>query len=227
MTTETAAAPALTQPVRVRVFVDYWNFQLTLNERIAKAKKLDDYRFQIDWQKLGPWMAKRACEAAGASAGYSFEGMHIYVSYDPRKESDKKFFGWVNNWLTKQPGVIVECRERKPKAAPSCPECHQKIVDCPHCSKPIRPTQEKGVDTLIATDMIRLAWESAFDLAVLVTSDRDLIPAVEFLNTKGRKVIHAAIPPKGADLMKVSWATFDVFKSYAEIERQPLPPKKA
>lgn len=225
MPRDSTSAPAASSTnitiTRVRVFVDDWNFQLTLNERIAKSKKLADTRFQIEWRKLGPWLAARACEAAGLS-GHSFEGAHLYVSYDPRKESDKKFFGWVNSWLTKQPGLIVECRERKPKAAPDCPECHQTIADCPHCKRPIRPSQEKGVDTLIATDMIRLAWESAYDLAVLATSDRDLVPAVEFLNTKGRKVVHAALPPKGADLSSVSWAMFDVFDRYTEIERPPV-----
>jgi len=97
------------------------------------------------------------------------------------------------------------------------------IKDCPHCKQAIRATQEKGVDTLIATDMIRLAWEDAYDLAVLATSDRDLIPAVAFLNLKGRKVVHAGIPPKGADLAKACWASFDVAARASEIERPSTP----
>ena len=92
-------------------------------------------------------------------------------------------------------------------------------MDCPHCKKAIKATQEKGVDTLIATDMIRLAWENAYDVAVLATSDRDLVPAVEFLNLKGRKVIHAGFPPLGADLAAASWASFDVFGDCEQIRR--------
>jgi len=223
---EPASLAVTVTPIRVRVFIDYWNFQLTLNERIAKDKGIGDYRFQIDWKKVGPWLAKRACDVTGLGLnGHSFDGAGIYVSYDPRKESDKKFFGWINSWLAKQPGLMVECRERKPKAPPNCPECHQAISDCPHCHKPIRPSQEKGVDTLIATDMIRLAWEDAYDLAVLATSDRDLVPAVEFLNQKGHKVVHAAFPPKGSDLSKASWAFFDVFENCSEVER-PASAKK-
>jgi len=221
----TTVPPTIALP-RVRVFVDYWNFQLTLNERIAKNKggKGSDYRFQIDWRKLGPVLARRACETAGINeSGHSFEGVHLYTSFDPRKESDKKFVAWVAGWLDKQPGVIVSCRERKPKEPPKCPACHETIEDCPHCKQPIKPTQEKGVDTLIATDMIRLAWENAYDVAVLATTDRDLIPAVEFLNVKGRKVVHAAFPPKGADLSRASWAYFNVFDNYQELERPPKP----
>ena len=58
-------------------------------------------------------------------------------------------------------------------------------------------TEEKGVDVRIATDMIRLAWVDNYDIAVLVTSDKDLIPAVEFLKTRGIKVIHGSFPQGG------------------------------
>jgi len=84
---------------------------------------------------------------------------------------------------------------------------------------PIVSTIEKGVDTLIATDMIRLAWEDAYDPAVLATSDSDLVPAVEFLNVRGRKVIQAGFPPIGIDSATACWGSFDVFKDRAEIAR--------
>lgn len=205
---------------RVRVFVDYWNFQLTLNERAAEARKQPGYRFSVEWAKLGPWLAARACVQAGVTE-HSFDGIIIYTSYDSRTPEGKKFHRWATGWLARQAGVRVECRERKPKAPPRCPSCHQDIANCPHCKDVIRATQEKGVDTLIATDMIRLAWEEAYDLAVLATSDRDLIPAVEFLNLKGRKVIHAGFPPAGADLATSCWASFDVYQESGEIERPP------
>lgn len=72
-------------------------------------------------------------------------------------------------------------------------------------------TVEKGVDTAIATDMIRLAWENAYDAAILVTSDADLVPAVEFLELKGIRVIQAGFPPDGADLSTACWGSFDLF----------------
>jgi uncharacterized LabA/DUF88 family protein len=76
-----------------------------------------------------------------------------------------------------------------------------------------------GVDTLIATDMIRLAWENAYDVAVLATSDSDLVPAVEFLDVKGLKVIQAGFPPMSADLATKCWASFDVVIQRSEIAR--------
>lgn len=67
--------------------------------------------------------------------------------------------------------------------------------------------------------MIRLAWERAYDLAVLATSDADLIPAVEFLRLKAQKVVQAGFPPHGSDLATACWASFDIGKDRAEILR--------
>ena len=50
---------------------------------------------------------------------------------------------------------------------------------------------EKGVDTAIVTDLLSLAGEEAYDVAILVSSDADHIPAVEWIQAHGRKVINA------------------------------------
>lgn len=207
---------------RTRVFVDYWNFQLSLNQREGAVAGDPDYRFRVDWKGLGPWLAKKAAASLGADPrDVSFEGVIIYASFNPNTDEGRRFRGWATTWLDRQPGVRVECLERKPKSLPKCPVCHRQIEVCPHidCSKPIRATVEKGVDTLIATDLIRLAWEEAYDIAVLASSDADLVPAVEFLNQKGRKVIQAGFPPVGVELATACWASFDVYDGRREIER--------
>jgi len=55
-------------------------------------------------------------------------------------------------------------------------------------------TIEKGFDTALVTDLLSLAWETSWDVAVLISSDRDFIPAVEMLNRKGYRVSNAHIP---------------------------------
>lgn len=62
----------------------------------------------------------------------------------------------------------------------------------------------------MAADMIRLAWAANYDIAVLVSSDRDFVPVAEFLETRGIKVIHAAFPPKGAQLTARCWGSLSV-----------------
>ena len=223
--------PEPTEPsrstTRIRVFVDYWNFQLSMNAREASERSTADYRFKVDWKGLGLWLARKARETVGADT-ISFDGVIIYTSYNPNTVEGRGFRHWATSYLNRQPGVTVECLERKPKAPPKCPSCYQTIEYCPHpgCGRKILPPGEKGVDTLIVTDMIRLAWEDAYDLAVLATSDADLIPAVKFLNLKGRKVVHAGYPPLGTELATACWASFDVYPGRKEIERAETPPHR-
>lgn len=205
---------------RYRVFVDYWNFQLRLNELEAATRGVDDYRFKVDWRGLGQWLTQKACVAMGADPpATSFDGVVIYASYNPKTDEGRRFHRWATTWLDRQPGVTVHAFERKPKAPPKCPQCHRAIDLCPHCGKTMWGTVEKGVDTLIATDLIRLAWEDAYDVAVLASSDSDLVPAVDFLNQKGRKIIQAGFPPSGVDLATACWGSFDVFADRAQIAR--------
>lgn len=82
----------------------------------------------------------------------------------------------------------------------------------------MRGTEEKGVDTRIVTDMIRLAWADGYDAAVLVSSDRDFVPVAEFLQTKGIKVVRGAFPPYGGDLSQQCWANFDIIPLMPQIE---------
>jgi hypothetical protein len=207
---------------RIKVFMDFWNFQLTINDREAKARGVADVKVKLDWKGLGMWLARKAAETAGLGGSFAYEGGNIYASYNPQTSEDKRLHKWLTTWLNRQPGVHVECLERQPKAPPKCPVCHRTIENCPHagCGAKMVGTIEKGVDTFIATDMIRLAWENAYEIAVLASSDRDLVPAVKFLDQKAKKVIQAGFPPTGVQLATACWASFDVFPMRQEIIRQ-------
>lgn len=212
---ECADSPGSVVAPRIRVFVDYWNLQLTINERESALRGGADHRFSIAWGKFPLWVAGRAADLSG-SKSYSFDGAIIYASHDSSEEG-RKFHTFVTG-LNRQPGIQVQCRLRKPKSPTRCNHCHKPVLTCPHCGKGLSPKVEKGVDTAIATDMIRLAWEGAYDIAVLVSLDADLIPAVEFLDAKGKKVIQAGFPPKGQELMKACWASIDLFPDRANFE---------
>lgn len=53
---------------------------------------------------------------------------------------------------------------------------------------------QKGVDTLIATDMVSMAFQNHYDIAFLVSGDGDLAPAVEAIKAAGKQIIVAAFP---------------------------------
>lgn len=227
MTTQDPTAERLFSPLsatpgegaRVKVFVDYWNFQLSLNEKEASERGIREYRFLVNWATLGHWLAAKACATSGISY-HVFAGVSIYTSYDPRTSEGSKYRRWVMTFLDRQTGVTAHCRERKPRPAPTCSKCHSRIVRCPHCEETLGGSEEKGVDTLIATEMIGIAWEDGYDLAVLATSDRDLIPAVSAVRKKGRRVVQAGFPPQSAELAEACSSSFDVYPHRDEICRE-------
>ena len=213
-----AVLPRGTAP-RIRVFVDYWNLQLTMNQREEDVAG-QSVRFKVDWANLPIWLARKAAEITKIQQ-YSFEGAIIYASYNPNSGEGRSFNNWATSWLNRQPGIQVQCRARQPKNPPRCPTCHKIISLCPHqgCGAQLAGTIEKGVDTAIATDMIRLAWEGAYDVAVLASSDADLVPTVNFLDQKGSKVIQAGFPPSGVQLATACWASFDIFRHREDFRR--------
>ncbi len=205
--------PVLKSP-RIRIFVDFWNFSLSL-------RRVDE-NHKIDWKKVAPVLSKQAAALIGGPVACTYEAMHVFGSYDPAKPNDVKFKNWYTTWLDKQPGVHVELLERqRKKAYAKCPHCQGEQTECIHCKKDPRGTEEKGVDTRIGTEMISLAWSNGYEIAVLVSADRDFVPVADFLQTKGIKVIHAAFPPNGSQLSQRCWGNFDVIKIMNEFALPP------
>ena len=188
---------------RVRVFVDFWNFSLSIREM--------DESFRTDWSKLGPVLSSAAIEVIDNTAKGEYQGLNFYGSHDPDSEGDRKMHRWATTVVGTFPGVSVSIvpRQRK-RLPPKCPACREEVATCPVCGSDMRGTEEKGVDVRMATDMISLAWVDNYDVAVLVSSDRDFVPVTEFLETKGIKVIHGAFPPKGAQLTRKCWGSINV-----------------
>ena len=188
---------------RVRVFVDFWNY--TLHMRNV------DEPFRTDWARLGPVLSRAAVQVIDSTAVSEYQGLNFYGSYDPTSESDRKLHQWATGVVDTFPGVKVSIVPRqKKRSPPACPKCHRRVPTCPHCKADMRGTEEKGVDVRMATDMISLAWVDNYDIAVLVSSDRDFVPVAEFLETRGVKVIHGAFPPVGSQLTARCWGSINV-----------------
>lgn len=52
--------------------------------------------------------------------------------------------------------------------------------------------QEKGVDVLLAIDLVIGAARDEYDTAVMVSSDSDLVPAIEFVRSCGKQIVYVA-----------------------------------
>lgn len=51
---------------------------------------------------------------------------------------------------------------------------------------------EKGIDILLATDMVSLAFRNAYDTAILVSGDSDYVPVVKEIQELGKRVENAS-----------------------------------
>ncbi len=196
--------------MKVHLFIDFWNFQLTLND-VAPPN------YRLDWLKISPWLVKQAEQMIGQPLDY--QGTRIYLSYDPKSTKDHHLRHFATNTLARLPGLWVTLLERKAKSNPICPHCHQFINVCPHCTTAINGMIEKGVDTAIVTDLLNLAWEKAWDIAILVSSDRDFIPGVELLTAKGYRVLNAHFPPQGMHLAQTCWGSIDIRSGLTDFKR--------
>ncbi|MSU55903.1 MAG: NYN domain-containing protein [Candidatus Taylorbacteria bacterium] len=58
---------------------------------------------------------------------------------------------------------------------------------------PDKSFHEKGVDVRIAVEMIRLARENKYDIGYLLSSDTDLVPAVEEVRSFNKRVVYVGV----------------------------------
>lgn len=185
--------------MRVRIFVDFWNFQLAWN-RYHEAR--GNSRPKIPWERL---LADVLIKHAGDGASYA--GMHVYASVDPLSRRDaglRRFLNVMDGF----PGYKVTVKDRKPRSPLICnyEDCRKPVDKCPHCGRGVTRMVEKGVDTALVTDLIQLASDSMLDCAILVTADADFIPAVEFIpNRTDKRIIHLHFKPEGQALRNACW----------------------
>ena len=66
---------------------------------------------------------------------------------------------------------------------------------CNNCGTTRIKAEEKRTDVNIATHMVNDAWEDAYDLAILVSGDSDLVPPIEVVTAHGKPVF-VAFPPR-------------------------------
>jgi uncharacterized LabA/DUF88 family protein len=57
---------------------------------------------------------------------------------------------------------------------------------------PEQPPQEKGVDVALAIDLVHTALQEQYDVAVVMTSDTDILPAVELVYSETKPRVEIA-----------------------------------
>ncbi len=200
--------------MRARVFIDFWNFQLGWNEATSKTKN-------CDWSILPRVLVRTAGEllaTAGNPAGLTLEETIVHASVNDA--SDTNLRNWLTNWLDRQASYDVKIRDRKPRRRTvHCRSCGAETSACANCGAALAIAAEKGVDAALVTDLLSLAWQRAYDVAVLVSGDSDYIPAVEYVQSQGLKVINAAWTAHGHQLQGACWGSFPLDNLTGELAR--------
>jgi uncharacterized LabA/DUF88 family protein len=186
-------------PPRVKIFIDFWNFQLSWNEFHTRRGSGSLVRI--------PWSPQLPAVLVGRIAPDAvYAGTHVYASCNPGQMSDQKlrrFFNVMDGFT----GYDVLLKERAPRGPSRCtnPACRELISTCPHCHETLHRTVEKGIDTALATDLIRYGLDGHYDRAVLIAADADHVPAVEFLGNRARQITHAWFRGQAMELRNACW----------------------
>lgn len=74
---------------------------------------------------------------------------------------------------------------------------------CYHCGRRTMVLQEKGVDVRMATEMVLAAVRDHVDTVVVLSSDADMIPALEVVKHAGTKIIYMCFVEEENEALKV------------------------
>ena len=193
------------------IYMDFWNFTLAI--------KNYDPEFRVDWNTIAGVFLQEAGTVLGYDAPLILQDFNIIGSY-AQSDADKELRKWTTSFLPKVKGVKIHFTERKKKkSGPRCPGCHALVNICPMCKSNMAGTEEKRNDTFITVSMIQDAWFKKVDVAILVSADEDFIPAVNFINNLGIKVIHAQFGSHGHNLSNACWGRFNILQTLDRIKR--------
>ncbi len=180
----------------VTLFVDFWNFQLSWRDNVRPEEGSDQPHVSIAWKNLPGILISELPTVLGATTSLVYKGTHIYASVSSGSGGkDVKLKHFLYQTLGQMTGFAVEVRGRKAKSS-----------ECPHCEKTIWRDVEKGVDASIITDLFSRALNDAYDVAILISNDSDLVPAVKVIQERLKKqIIHIAFKHGGHHMRTAAW----------------------
>lgn len=162
---------------RIAVFIDYQNIYMRARGSFGDPS-LDSYTFgQVHPRRLGLLV-----EARGRSGDPTRELLEVRVYRgEPHSQHSRAAHSacqrQVGRWA-KQAQVVPRVRPLRYRA--TAWDANGRVTAW--------EVQEKGIDVLLAVDMVKGALRDSYDVAVLVSADTDLLPAVEAVLDDGKRV---------------------------------------
>lgn len=181
----------------VKLFVDFWNFQLAWNAHIRPDDGSDDSHVRIGWRNLPQTLIGELPSVLGPTTEMAYKGTQVYASVNPIPGSpDARLKGFLHGVLGQMTGYRVHVRDRR-----------FKRDSCPHCRAAIDRMVEKGVDSSIVTDLFDGAINNAYDIAVLISNDSDFVPAIQTIQERlNKQIIHVGFRRGGDHVRTAAWS---------------------
>jgi len=169
---------------RVDILIDGGNFYHLV------LKKLNLNETQFDFEKFAVFLADGRVIPE--------RGKRFYTGTVPEREGDKK----SKEAMSRQNSLFTVLRSKKWEIKTS--KLKRRIEEIPidgrvHEYKnllklgikkiKIERLREKGIDVKLATDLIVGAVDDKYDTAIVVSSDSDLIPAIDWVRHRMKKAI--------------------------------------
>ncbi|MGQ0486104.1 MAG: NYN domain-containing protein [Hyphomicrobiales bacterium] len=180
--------------VAVRIFLDFWNFQLSWNNAFPPVNGAPT---KIDWKGLPAAFMNELPTALGAiKEPLQFKGINVYASVNPDPQGKdvglKNFLHKVLNQMVGYQVHVFDRRERRSTDA---------------AGNTIIRTVEKGVDTRIVTDLFSGAINNTYDVGILVSNDSDFCPAIQTIQDRlDKQIIHVGFRKGGDEIRSTCWS---------------------
>jgi len=159
-------------------------------------------RGSVDYGRLAQW----ALDAVDAS---QLAGAHYYTGAPGAHEEPERrqLLSELLETMECEPGFFVH---RFNRAATSAP--------CDHCGENHTTVEEKMLHTSLVTDVVMLAVQDAYDVAVLFTNDVNVIPGVQAIQTLGKRAWVVSCDAQGVSrsLARAAWSTLQLSEGLAQ-----------
>ncbi len=129
---------------------------------------------------------------------------HYFTSVDRTNKGQQRAL----NKISKSGIIIYDYDLRYYPVQNTCSYCNDK---CPECGRDLqtKPHREKMIDIAIGTKIIEQAYQEhpyPYDTFIIVSGDKDLIPAIQLIRQKlGKEVIVAGFRHENSDINRLAY----------------------
>jgi uncharacterized LabA/DUF88 family protein len=173
---------SLSAQEKLMVFIDGQNLLYGCMEYARKQKQGYEFRYREE-DLLNLLVSLKPNRKLIQTRFYtSFSKQHMQRYEKQRKKLDLLELGlkWV---------VVRKEAKTYPYYCPRCKHSSKLIqLQCPSCGLQLETTENKGVDVSLATDLLLYGLvgpqEGGYDVAILVSGDRDFAPVIDLLSSR-------------------------------------------